>query len=386
MPIRMIHTSDIHLDACMGSAMTLAGFGNRRRQSLRDVFASIVKRAGSWPADALLIAGDLFEHERVGRDTVAFLRSQFESIAHVPVFIAPGNHDPYIASSPYVSATWPQNVFIFDRPAWTSHAVQNGGMVVHGFGFDGVDISVNPFGSLETPDYGDVHVGVAHGSERGHQPTGKNVYAPFSASTHVAGTLAYLALGHLHGATELTDAANRCAWYSGAPEGHGFGETGVRHYLEVEIDGSDTRVKMVPSSRVIYEVHRIDCAGLESAQELVNGLRALAEKSGPEQVMRVELRGSCLPSIREALSTVHDAVVGYFEHFEIVNETDNPEDYGHVARSGGSLGAFVGQLNGELEDATDEERARLVGRARDVGLAAYRGQTLDIRGLERGRT
>ena len=36
-------------------------FGNRRRQSLRDVFSAILRRAKEWPADAVLIAGDLFE-------------------------------------------------------------------------------------------------------------------------------------------------------------------------------------------------------------------------------------------------------------------------------------------------------------------------------------
>jgi len=55
--MRLIHTADVHLDMCFASAHTPPGFGNRRRQSLRDVFHTIIRRAGEWPADVLLIAG-----------------------------------------------------------------------------------------------------------------------------------------------------------------------------------------------------------------------------------------------------------------------------------------------------------------------------------------
>ena len=65
--IRLIHTADIHLDACFANANMPPNFGNRRRQSLRDVFSGILERARASAADAVLIAGDLFEHDRVTR-------------------------------------------------------------------------------------------------------------------------------------------------------------------------------------------------------------------------------------------------------------------------------------------------------------------------------
>jgi len=124
--IRLIHTADIHLDSCFAGTGMRAGFGNRRRQNLRDVLTSIVARAGDWPADALLIAGDLFEGDRISHDTTQFLSGLFESIPHVPVFIAPGNHDPFTPDSPYATMTWPENVAIFDSPQWQCHRVKGG--------------------------------------------------------------------------------------------------------------------------------------------------------------------------------------------------------------------------------------------------------------------
>src|SRR6185436_20063981 len=128
--MRIVHTADIHLDMCFSPLGLPAGFGNRRRQSLRDVFRRVVRRAGEWPADALLIAGDLFEADRVSRDTIAFLVSEFRAIPQVPVFIAPGNHDPFTPASPYATEQWPKNVTIFRSASWESVPVHGGALTV----------------------------------------------------------------------------------------------------------------------------------------------------------------------------------------------------------------------------------------------------------------
>ncbi|MBY8849672.1 metallophosphoesterase [Saccharothrix sp. MB29] len=63
-------------------------------------------------ADALLCAGDLYEHERFSPDTAQFLRDVFESV-DMPVFLAPGNHDWYGPQSLYHQVQWTPNVHLF---------------------------------------------------------------------------------------------------------------------------------------------------------------------------------------------------------------------------------------------------------------------------------
>lgn len=89
--MRLIHTSDIHLDRCYAPLGMGPAQGHARRQGLREVLRGILRRAQAWPADAVLIAGDLFDLARVERDTVTFLQSEFDAIRPVPVLIAPGN-------------------------------------------------------------------------------------------------------------------------------------------------------------------------------------------------------------------------------------------------------------------------------------------------------
>ena len=56
-----------------------------------------------------------------------------------PVFIAPGNHDPAVKNSPYVTEDWPDNVHIFLRPELEAVEVPELGCVVYGAAFTGPD-------------------------------------------------------------------------------------------------------------------------------------------------------------------------------------------------------------------------------------------------------
>lgn len=380
--MRFVQTADLHLDACFASPGFPADYGNRRRQSLRDVFRAVATRAAEWPADALLIPGDLFDLERVSRDTVAFLRATFEAIHPVPVVIAPGNHDPFTAESPYATEAWPDNVLIFSEPVWSAFVLGEGRLVIHGFAFDDFEISSNPFGTLEIPQDDALHVAVAHGTERAHQPPDGKSYAPFDAAEAAVPGLAYLALGHFHRMTEPEGDHPTRMCYSGAPEAHDFGQAGPRHYLEVEIDNGEVGITPVPSARVVYATHDVDCREMATSQELVDAIRGCALEGDTPQIARITLKGPCESTVLGELPAVYDAVASEFEYVQLVDETEAAEDYEELARETTSLGAFIARMNEEVADAPDAARRALLERAREAGLAAYRGQKLGIRGLD----
>lgn len=379
--MRLIHTADVHLDACFASSGMPADYANRRRQGLRDVFRAILKRAEEWPADALLIAGDLFELERVSRDTVAFLKNQFESISRVPVFIAPGNHDPVLPHSPYVTESWPANVMIFPSPTWTHHTLDWCPLTVHGFGFDGPRVSVNPFGTLDIPEDDQVHVAVAHGSERSHQPPHKNAYAAFDAEEAAAPRLAYLALGHFHAMTSVQGDFKTAMYYSGAPEGLSFRDLGTHHYLEIEVENGQTIVNPVPSSNVEYAVETLSCSQFESTQELIDAVRALPGQRGISRIARLTLTGERTADWHEHIASVYDVVGPLFEYLDLIDATEPADDYDTLAAEETSLGQFVRRITQEISDEPEPDRRRLLVHARTVGLAAYKKRNLPIQGV-----
>ncbi|MFO7774466.1 MAG: metallophosphoesterase [Candidatus Hydrogenedentota bacterium] len=385
MSIRLIHTADVHLDLCYAHAGMPPVQANNRRQSLRDSLRTVVRRAGEWPADALLIAGDLFEHHRVSPDTIAFLKDVFDRIPDVAVFIAPGNHDPYTPDSPYATESWPGNVTIFSQPSWQSKDVSHALLTVHGFAFDGPDLSENPFGQLDVPqDSGRVHVAVGHGSASTHQPPDKGAYAPFDPGQAAAPGLAYLALGHFHTVTELEGNFPTRMCYSGAPEGHGFGECGPRHFLEVEIDEGRPRVRQQASAHSIYEQHTLDVSTFSNSQAVLEAVRDLPAPAEAARLVRIVLEGACPPSMQERLKALPDVVGDQFAYLDIVDRTTAQEDYEDLAHEATSLGMFIQQMNDAIAAAAEPERRRMLERARYVGLAAYRGEMVPVRGTEGG--
>lgn len=361
--------------------------GNWRRQRLREVLLEILRRAAAWPADAVLIAGDLFDLARLSRDTGTFLREAFELVRPIPVFIAPGNDDPFVPHSPYAMETWPANVTIFDHPEWAAVALPDVPLTVHGFGFDAPAPTVNPFGALAVPPDGRIHVAVAHGAERNHRPSDKEPVMPFDAAKAVVPGLAYFALGHYHAPLELPAEGETRLWYSGAPEGHGFHETGVHHYLEVEIEGDPAaplRVKVTPAdaARTAYVVCEVDCSGAATLEELAALLRAAASGPGKECVARVTLSGHCPTALKEQLGALHEAVADVFTFLDLIDVTEPAEEYAELSREHTSLGLFVRRTTEQIGLAAEERRRRMLLRAREVGMAAYRDRELALRSLE----
>lgn len=75
---RILHTADLHI----------AFSGDKGCQSLEAVVNTAIKSR----ADLLLIAGDLFDHNRVEEKLIEFVMAQFWRLP-IPIVILPGNHD-----------------------------------------------------------------------------------------------------------------------------------------------------------------------------------------------------------------------------------------------------------------------------------------------------
>ena len=95
--MKLLHFADLHLDAPFAWAPPETA--RLRRRNRRETLTRIVALAEAEAVDAILCAGDLFEQDRIGPDTVEFLRSTFERTDR-RVFLAPGNHDWLSAREP----------------------------------------------------------------------------------------------------------------------------------------------------------------------------------------------------------------------------------------------------------------------------------------------
>lgn len=116
--MKLLLFADLHLDTRFSDA------GPARRQALRDTLGRIVELAEESHVDAVLCAGDLYEHDRCSPSTASFLRSSFD--CSVPVYLAPGNDDWYGPQSVYQQVDWTPNVHVFSSGSLTPVELTDG--------------------------------------------------------------------------------------------------------------------------------------------------------------------------------------------------------------------------------------------------------------------
>ena len=131
--IRILHTADWHIDS------PLREFTDLQRRNLR---ASLLELPGKIAdvcireaCDLVLLAGDVFDGPYTREGYEAVYRA-LERMA-VPVFLTPGNHDPYREGSPWTEELWPDNVYIFRDPAITSYSIRELSCRIYGAAFTG---------------------------------------------------------------------------------------------------------------------------------------------------------------------------------------------------------------------------------------------------------
>jgi DNA repair exonuclease SbcCD nuclease subunit len=290
--VRLLVCADVHLDAPFTS-LTVAGprLARARRRELRDTFSRICALAEQLQVDALLCAGDLYEHDRVTPDTAAFLQSSFADLGR-PVFLAPGNHDWCGPTSLYAQARWSGNVHVFGTDRLQPVELTPG-LTLWGAAHLA---PANTDGFLEgfEVDRGGVHLALFHGSERSglqQQGSGKIPHAPFRAADVPAVGLHHVFAGHYHAPVDGL-------WhtYPGNPDPLTFGETGDRGAVLAEIgaDGSVTRVRHQVGGSEVASI-TVDLTGVIHSGEIRDRVAAaLAPRSG---VVRVTLTGAVSPEV-----------------------------------------------------------------------------------------
>lgn len=287
--MRFVLFADVHLDTPFTWAEP--DVARRRRQALRDAVARVVSLADEVAADALLCAGDLYEHDRFAPDTGAFLRQRFAE-AGCPVLISPGNHDWYGTESLYATVGWPDHVDVFTQPQLTPVRI-GGDVTVWGAAHRAPSGTGDLFEGAEAVGAG-VHLALVHGSERsglGWQGGDKQPHAPFDEGHVPAAGFAHALCGHYH-----RPRAGRWHTYPGNPEPLVFGEDGRRGAVVVDVDpdgGVHREWRVVADTR--WDDVEVDVTGCETVDECV--ARARQAVAGRRGVVRLTVGGELPPEV-----------------------------------------------------------------------------------------
>ncbi len=201
---RVLHTSDLHLES----------LGDKACHSLETVVSLAIKTK----VDLVIVAGDLFDHNRVTESLISFVAEQLQRL---PVYVAilPGNHDCLIPDAVFERADLWQNctnVRVFRAPHGETIDLPDLGMSVWGKSHHSYEHDVRPLAGIPRPQgNGRWHIAVAHGYYVG---VGPPLFPSYHISQEEISTPGwdYIALGHLPTFNCVCSEPVK-AYYSGSP-------------------------------------------------------------------------------------------------------------------------------------------------------------------------
>ena len=307
--MRIVHAADVHLDTPFRRHD--AALRQRLQQAGREAFRSLVNLTLDERADALVIAGDLFDNEWLTIATERVLTSELARLtdAGVTVVYATGNHDPGRTNYRAAHIDWPSTNFHLlssrtprmipihrdgERIGWV---VAAGHQTTH----ESTNLaSTFPPAPGPQPAVALLHADVG-GAVGAPDDEAGNVYAPAALSDLDPG-YDYWALGHIHKRQRLRE--DSPAWYPGNLQGRDFGESGAKGALIVDLSPPEPpQVRFQPLASVRWA--RLTVAGLEEANAIgdvhsavrakFDGLREADDAlvGDQEWILRVELSGPC---------------------------------------------------------------------------------------------
>ena len=364
--MKLLLFSDLHLDTPFRWAPV--DVARRRRTALRETLRAICRLAITEEVDALLCAGDLYEHERTAADTGAFLRTEFAALDPLPVFLAPGNHDWFGPDSLYRQVEWTSNVHVFTEDRLASVPL------AHGFTLWGAAHRhpANTGGFLEGVHVeGDgVHLALFHGSEQSQLPfqeSGKKPHAPFHAEQVSAAGLHHALVGHFH-----TPKHAPLFTYPGNPDPLAFGEEGVHGAVIIEVD-RDGGVRRKTRDVARSQVHDITVTlpAVEHSEQVKDAVaEALAPLSGSVRLTvtgevgpDVDIRPEELAQLGPHLDALVPRVTGLRAAYDLAALAEEPTVRGRFIR------------DVQADRSLDEDLRR---RIIITGLRAFDGRTDDL--------
>ena len=258
MGLKIIHCADIHFDSAMSGMQDMSKV-NIRKEDMKETFRKIISLSKN--ADMLLIAGDLLDAKTVSKSTLTFLKDEFSKIENTPVFIIAGNHDYLSEGSPYQTFDFGKNVHIFGTEM---ECVESDCYDVYGISFKTANDEKEMLSGFSVKNPDKINICLMHGNLSGAD------YNPIKIADIENSGLDYLALGHIHKATEIKKAGNTHYAYCGCPEGKGNDETGEKGVYAIElIKGNVLDAQFVPVCTRMYFDEEIDVSDALSYDDIL---------------------------------------------------------------------------------------------------------------------
>lgn len=371
--IRILHCADLHLDTPF--SLHTPREAERRRTELRADFTSVTLYIRTYGVQLCLISGDLFDSEVVTPETRALLEKELAACPDCQFVIAPGNHDPLGAHSPYRLLHWPAHVHVFSPQKECVH-LEDLNTDVYGFGFDGTNGRQNPLTGYPKKDASRLNILCCHGEWNGGSDSEN---APFSRADLAGCGFDYVALGHIHKGTGVQREQDVFWAYPGCIEGRGFDETGEKGVLVGTLDKGAADLSFFRISKRRYEIATCDVGGCDRMQALERA-RAVVRAYGADTALRLLLQGEVCDGLLLLPEELTDGVGAPYA-LEIVDQTRLTPSFTELEQSGTLKGVFYRWVQEQKQETSDPDLLDEVLRYGLLALDDRNIADLDLQGF-----
>lgn len=330
MNVRFLHTGDWQLG--MTRHFFSEGVQERFAQSRFDAIRELGRIAKEEDCKFMVVCGDVFESNLVDRKTVLRALEALKDVP-IPVYLLPGNHDPFNAASVFRSTT-----FLELKPAHI-HVIEDTDPIRIDDGIEIVGIpwtSKRPLQDLVSlttekmeSSVDTLRVCVAHGMVDKLSPDPDDPALIFLHSAENAISqkkIHYLALGDRHSLTKVGESG--CIWYAGTPEQTDYNEVkpGLSLVVTINQEGAVTTKGVNVGRWKFIERDQVDINTNEDIEALREWFEHLEDKE--RTVVKLWLVGALSLSLHDKL----DELLSHFREILGAVETraDNlvimPED------------------------------------------------------------
>lgn len=308
MPVRLLHSSDLHLgrSGFGGAPPDKAALLTEARLDALDRLAAAARTAG---AARVLIAGDVFDGTQLSDHTLDRALARMAAASDLVWHLLPGNHDPHRPGG-----LWERLGRKGRPPNLRAHLAAEPAPLDPTPGEPPAVLLPAPLGHRRVPgdptawmdaaatQEGALRIGLAHGAVAGFGAEEGAEVNPIAPDRAARAGLAYLALGDWHRTIRVGSAT----WYSGTPEPDRFRidpdgdgtRCGGGVALAVEIDGPGAvRVERVPTGRFAW--HLAEPVLAEAAEIDALADRFLTMPDAADIVLRLAPRGALTLAGRE---------------------------------------------------------------------------------------
>ena len=238
--LRLIHTSDTHLGDPSGHPRA------------EEVLSLVVDAVERLEGDVLLLAGDVFDNERVTDDVIERFVIEMARL-ETPVIVLPGNHDLAHQTSVYLRPPFdepPANLRVIREPEGEILAFPELELELWGRAMLSHTPNFRPLDGMPEPTNGRWLVGMAHGHFHFENDRDQRS-SPIYPEDVAASGCHYLALGHWDRHVDVSR-VDTTAVYSGCPYGPiGAPEQGAVCVVDLDPDdGVSYRLELLSAVAV----------------------------------------------------------------------------------------------------------------------------------------